>query len=88
MAPRRGGSSFVTYYDSSPWSETTVLNLDYGYYGYGYNHSNYRTLFVTRTVFDGLSLVALIVFLVWSCTIRNRGLPLKGLIWALFSFIL
>lgn len=88
MAPRRGGSSFVTYSDSSPWSEKTILSLDYGYNGYGPNNSDYRTMFITRFAFDIISLAALIVFLIWSCTIRNRGLPLKGLIWALFSFIL
>jgi hypothetical protein len=88
MAPRRGGSSYGSYYDSSPWSETTILSLNYGLSGYGYNNDYYRTLFITRFAFDILSLLAFVVFLIWVCTIRNRGLPLKGIIWALISFIL
>lgn len=89
MAPRRGGSSYSSSsFDSSAWSQTTILSLDYGYNGYGPNKSNYRTLFLTRFAFDILSLLVLIGFIIWSCTIRNRGLPLKGVIYALLSFIL
>lgn len=87
MAPRRGGSGF--YYDNSAWSSTTILSLEYGSYGYGSNHNRYKDLYYAMFAFDILTLIAFIVFLVWSCTIRgNRGLPIKTLNSALFSFIL
>ncbi|OQD90888.1 hypothetical protein PENANT_c001G02445 [Penicillium antarcticum] len=84
MSPRRGGySSYTSGYGSSPWSEETRLSLDYSY-----RYPNYRSLFIAGFVFHILTAVAFVAFLIWSCTIRNRGLPLKGLISALFAYIL
>ncbi|KAJ5366365.1 hypothetical protein N7541_000306 [Penicillium brevicompactum] len=88
MAPRRGGSSYYSYYENSAWSETTILSLEYGYSGYGSNRNNYKNLYYAMFAFDILTLLAFVAFLIWSCTIRNRGLPLKALISALISNIL
>ncbi|KAJ5506736.1 hypothetical protein N7453_005693 [Penicillium expansum] len=79
MAPRRGGGFSSSYYgDNNQWSDTTWLSLD-----------NYRgkSFFLTQFAFDILSLLAFIVFFIWACRIRDRSLPLKGLICALTSFI-
>ncbi|CAG8903512.1 unnamed protein product [Penicillium egyptiacum] len=80
MAPRRGGGSSSSYssYDDSPWGETVWLSLE---------HYQNKPLFIVQFVFDILSLLALVAFLIWACTIRNRSLPLKGVICALTSFI-
>ncbi|KAJ5812987.1 PDZ-binding protein CRIPT [Penicillium robsamsonii] len=80
MAPRRGGGGFSSssYGDDSPWSETIWLSLE-GYQGKGF--------FFAQFAFDILTLIALVIFLIWACTIRNRGLPLTGIICALTSFI-
>ncbi|KAJ6065216.1 hypothetical protein N7444_000869 [Penicillium canescens] len=79
MSPRRGGySSYTSGYDSSPWSEETQLGLDY----------SVRGLYIAGFAFDILTAIAFVAFLIWSCTIRNRGLPLKGLIFTLFAYIL
>ncbi|KAJ5195921.1 hypothetical protein N7449_006400 [Penicillium cf. viridicatum] len=77
MAPRRGSYSSSYYSDYNPWSDTVWLSLE-----------NYRSksFFITQFVFDILSLLAFIVFLIWACKIRNRSIPLKALICALASF--
>jgi hypothetical protein len=84
MSPRRGGYSYTSGYDSSPWSEETQLSLDYSTSRY----PNYRSLYIAGFAFDALTVLAFVAFLIWSCTIRNRGLPLKGLISTLFAYIL
>ncbi|KAJ6118453.1 hypothetical protein N7471_010262 [Penicillium samsonianum] len=83
MAPRRGGGGYSSSYyrDDNPWSETVWLSLDY------YYRDGYKTFFLTQFAFDILSLLAFVAFLIWACTIRNRSLPMKGLICALTSFI-
>ncbi|KAJ5770227.1 uncharacterized protein N7511_002278 [Penicillium nucicola] len=85
MSPRRGGySSYTSGYDSSPWSKETLLSLDYS----SYRYPNYRTLYIAGFVFEILTVIAFVAFLIWSCTIRNRGLPVKGLISTLLAYIL
>lgn len=83
MAPRRGGGGYSSSYygNDNPWSETVWLSLDY------YYRDGYKTFFLTQFAFDILSLLAFVAFLIWACTIRNRSLPMKGLICALTSFI-
>ncbi|KAJ5497376.1 PDZ-binding protein CRIPT [Penicillium fimorum] len=80
MAPRRGGGGFSSssYDYGSPWSQEIWLSLE-GYQGKGF--------FYAQFAFDILALIAFVIFLVWTCTIRNRGLPLNGIICALTSFI-
>ncbi|OQE44349.1 hypothetical protein PENCOP_c002G06677 [Penicillium coprophilum] len=80
MAPRRGDGGYSSgyYNQDNPWRETIWLSLD-GYQG--------RELFLAQFAFDIFSLVAFITFLIWACTIRNRSLPLKGIMCALTSFI-
>lgn len=77
MAPRRGSYSSSSYSDYNPWSATVWLSLE--------NHQS-KAFFITQFVFDILSLLAFIVFLIWACKIRNRSIPLKTLICALASF--
>ena len=81
MAPRRGSGNYYSYGDDNPWSDTIWLSLEY------YYPDAYKPLFITQFVFDILSLLAFVAFLIWACRIRNRSLPLKGLICALISFI-
>lgn len=81
MSPRRGGGGYSSYtsgYDSSPWSEETLLSLNY----------SVRGLYIAGFAFDILTAIAFVAFLIWSCTIRNRGLPLKGLIFTLVAYLL
>ncbi|KAJ5405039.1 hypothetical protein N7465_006323 [Penicillium sp. CMV-2018d] len=77
MAPRRGSYSSSSYSDYNPWSATVLLSLE---------HHRSKAFFITQFVFDILSLLAFIVFLIWACKIRNRSIPLKTLICALASF--
>ncbi|KAJ5800329.1 uncharacterized protein N7518_002397 [Penicillium psychrosexuale] len=81
MAPRRGSGSYFSYVDDNPWSDTIWLSLEY------YYPDEYKPLFITQFVFDILSLLAFVAFLIWACRIRNRNLPLKALICALISSI-
>jgi hypothetical protein len=79
MAPRRGGGYYSDYYsDTDPWSETVWFSLE--------DHSG-QNLFYGQFAFDILSLLALIGFFIWACKIKNRNLPLKGLMGALTCFI-
>ncbi|KAJ5356849.1 PDZ-binding protein CRIPT [Penicillium concentricum] len=80
MAPRRGGGGFSSSYygDDNPWSETIWLSLE---------NLPDKDYFLAQFAFDILSLIAFIIFLIWTCTIRNRSLPLKGIICALTCFI-
>ncbi|KAI1839029.1 hypothetical protein DTO006G1_823 [Penicillium roqueforti] len=81
MAPRRGSGSYSSYVDDNPWSDTTWLSLEH------YYPDEYKPLFITQFVFDIISLLAFVAFLIWACRIRNRSLPLKALICALISSI-
>ncbi|KGO65589.1 hypothetical protein PITC_019070 [Penicillium italicum] len=78
MAPRLGSYSSNYHNDNNPWSEKVWLTLD-----------NYpaKSLFLTEHAFDILSLIAFIIFLISTCGIRDRSLPLKGLICALIFSI-
>lgn len=81
MAPRRGGSGSSSYssYGESRWNDEIYFSLDDVY-----SPSN----FIAGFAFDVLTLVALIVFIVWACTIRNHRGQLNGVLSALFSWLL
>ncbi|KAJ5200607.1 PDZ-binding protein CRIPT [Penicillium cf. griseofulvum] len=78
MAPRRGGDYSDSYGENDPWSETVWLSLEY--------HRG-KNLFYGQFAFDILSLLALIAFFIWTCRIKNRSLPLKGIMGAVTCFI-
>lgn len=81
MAPRRGNGGFISGYGShNPWNDEVQLTLDY-------YRDEYKSFFYASFAFDILSLIAFIVFFIWACTIRNRSLPVKSLIFALLSFL-
>ncbi|CAI7633085.1 unnamed protein product [Penicillium glandicola] len=83
MTSRSNSGSYYSssYNDYNPWSVKVLLSLS--------NYlDGYKPLFITRFTFDLLSLLAFGAFLRWACQIRNRSLPLKGLICVLVFFIL
>lgn len=83
MAPRRGGggssSSYSSYYSNNPWSQEVEFSLDM---------TRSKTLFIAGFAFDVLTIIALIGFLVWTCLIHNGRGQLKGVLWALLTYLL
>lgn len=47
-----------------------------------------KTLFIAGFAFDVLTIIALIGFLVWTCLIHNGRGQLKGVLWALLTYLL
>ncbi|KAJ6129078.1 hypothetical protein N7512_001858 [Penicillium capsulatum] len=80
MAPRRGGSGYSSYssLSDSHWNDEVVFSKDALI-----SPSNFTAGFA----FDVLTVVALIAFIVWACTIRDHRGQLKGVLGTLFSWL-
>ncbi|KAJ5584982.1 uncharacterized protein N7459_004782 [Penicillium hispanicum] len=81
MSPRNSGSDdyYSSYADTrSLWNEKITLSV------YDLESSS---LFYAGFVFDILTLVALISFLVWACVIRNHRGQMRGVISTILSWL-
>lgn len=80
MSPRRGsGGSYYGYY-GNPWNDEVSLSLKYVY--------GPESFFIAEFVFDLLTMIALIGFLVWACLIRNHRGSMRGVIASLVAWLL